>query len=60
MCYYLNVQFQGQRFNTAYGTVTLCKGPSGMQVEQKLLDLHTGRSLTDSDYTSAVLIQLTS
>ena len=27
--------------NTASGIVTLCKWPSGMQVEQGLLDLHT-------------------
>ena len=39
--------------NTASGIVTLCKWPSGMQVP---LDLHTGRSLTDSDYTDAVLV----
>ena len=35
--------------NTAYGIITLCKWPSGMQVEQ--LDLHTGRPLTESDYS---------
>jgi len=32
---------------------TLCKWPSGMQIEKELqfsLDLHTGRSLTESDY----------
>jgi len=31
MCYYLNVQFQGQRVNTciASGIVTVCKWPSG-------------------------------
>ena len=27
---------------TASGIVTLCKWPSSMQVEQELLDLHTG------------------
>ena len=37
--------------NTASGIVTLCKWPSGMQVEQFLLDLHTGRTLTECDYT---------
>ena len=37
--------------NTASGIVTLCKWPSGMLVEQFLLDLHTGRPLTESDYT---------
>ena len=37
--------------NTASGIVILCKWPSSMQVEQKLLDLHTGRPLTESDYT---------
>ena len=38
--------------NTASGIVTLCKWPSGMQVEQEfILDLHTGRLLTESDYT---------
>ena len=37
--------------NTASGIVTLCKWPSGMQVEQELLDLHTGRPLTEGDYT---------
>ena len=35
MCCYLNVQFQGQRINIASGIVTLCKWPSGMQVEPK-------------------------
>jgi len=39
------------RINTAFGIVTLCKWPSDMQVEQFLLDLHTGRPLTESDYT---------
>ena len=39
------------RINTASGIVTLCKWPSGTQVEQFLLDLHTGRPLTESDYT---------
>ena len=34
--------------NTPSGIVTLCKWPSGMQVE---LDLHTGWSLTESHYT---------
>jgi hypothetical protein len=37
--------------NTASSIVTLCRWPSGMQVEKELLDLHTGRPLTDSDYT---------
>ena len=37
--------------NTASGIVTVCKWPSGMQVEQFLLDLHTGRPLTERDYT---------
>ena len=37
--------------NTASGIVTVCKWPSGMQVEKELLDLRTGRPLTDSDYT---------
>ena len=37
--------------NTASGIVTLCKWPSSMQVEQFLLDLHTRRPLTESDYT---------
>ena len=37
--------------NTASGIVTLCQWPSGMQVEQELLDMHTGRPLTESDYT---------
>jgi hypothetical protein len=36
--------------NTASGIVTLCNWPSGMQVEQELLELHTGRPLTESDY----------
>jgi hypothetical protein len=35
--------------NTASGIVTLCKWPSGMQVEQFLLDLHTGRPLTENE-----------
>jgi len=53
--------------HTASGMVTPCKWPSGMQVEeflldlQFLLDLHSGRPLTESDHTRyAVLIQLTS
>ena len=33
--------------NAASGIVTLCKWPSGLQVEQE----HTGRPLTESDYT---------
>jgi hypothetical protein len=37
--------------NTASGIVTLCKWPSGMQVEKFLLGLHTGLPLTESDYT---------
>jgi len=36
--------------NTLSGIVTLCKLPPGMQVEQFLLDMHTGRPLTESDY----------
>ena len=36
----------GQFINTASGIVTLCKWPFDMQVEQELLDLHTGRPLT--------------
>ena len=40
--------------NTASGIVTLCKWPSGMQVEKELLDLHTGRPLTESDYTRCI------
>ena len=36
--------------NTASGLVTHCKWPSGMQVEQFMLDLHTGRPRTESDY----------
>ena len=38
--------------NTAACIVILCKWPSGMQFEKEfLLDLHAGRSLTESDYT---------
>ena len=37
--------------NTASGIVTLCKWPSGMQFDQELLDLHTGRPRTESDST---------
>ena len=37
--------------NTASGIVTLCKWLSDMQFEQDLLDLHTGRPLTEGDYT---------
>jgi len=37
--------------NTASGIVTLCQTPSGMQVEKFLLDLHTGQSVRESDYT---------
>ena len=36
--------------NTASVMVTLCHTPSGMEVEQQL-DLHTGRSVTESDHT---------
>ena len=35
---------------TASGIVTLCRWPSGMQVEKEL-NLHTGRPPTESDYT---------
>ena len=45
--------------NTASGIVTLCKQPSGMQVEQ-LLDLHIGHDYTTVTIPDAVLIQLTS
>ena len=41
--------------NTAFGIVTLSKRPFGVQVEKELkeflLDLYTGRPLTESDYT---------
>jgi len=37
--------------NTACGIVTVCKRPSGMPVDQELLNVHTGRPLTESDYT---------
>jgi len=37
--------------NTSSGIVTLCKWPSGMQVEEFLLDLHNRRPLTEVDYT---------
>jgi len=37
--------------NTESGIDTLCKWPSVTQVEQELLDLHTERPLTKSDYT---------
>ena len=38
--------------NTASGIVTLCRWLSGMQVEKEfLLNLHTGRPLTECDYT---------
>jgi len=37
--------------NTASGIVTLCQWLSGKHVEQELLDLHTGQSVTESDYT---------
>jgi len=46
--------------NTASGIVTLYKRLSGMQVEQELLDLHTGWPPTESAIPEAVLIQLTS
>jgi len=39
------------KVNTASVIVTLCKWLSGMQVQQELPDLHTGRPLTESDYT---------
>ena len=35
--------------NTASGIVTLCKWPSGLQVEQELFDLHTGQRVTIPD-----------
>ena len=38
------------KVNTASSIVTLCKCPSGRQIEQELLDLPTGRPLTESDY----------
>jgi len=56
--------------NTASGIVTLCKCPSGMQVEKELfesgmqvdkelfeflLNLHTGRPPTESDYTRSCI-----
>ena len=44
--------------NTASGIVTLCKWPSGIQVEQELLDLHTGRPLTESDYTRCCISKI--
>ena len=37
--------------NTASGIVTVSKWRSGMQFEQFMLELHTGKSLTESDYT---------
>ena len=37
--------------NTASGIVTLCKWPSGMQVEHFPLDLHTEGPLTENDDT---------
>ena len=37
--------------DAASGIVTLSKWPSGMQVEQEMLDLHTGWPLTESDDT---------
>ena len=36
--------------NAACDIVNLCKWPSGMRVERELLDPHTGRPLTESDY----------
>ena len=38
--------------NTASGIVTVCKWPSGMQVEREFpLDVRIGRPLTESNYT---------
>jgi len=39
--------------NTTCDIITLCYWPSGMQVEMEHLDLHTGRSLIQSDYISS-------
>jgi len=38
--------------------VTLCKWPSGMQVDQELLDLHTERPLTESVYTRCCIYSI--
>ena len=41
--------------NTASGIATLCKLPSGMQVEQELIDLHTDGNLQRVTIPDAVL-----
>ena len=41
--------------NTASGKVTICEWPSGMQVEQEFLDLHTRQPLTESDFTRSCI-----
>ena len=41
--------------NTASGMVTLCKWPSGMQVERLPLDLHTGRPVAECDYNRSCI-----
>jgi len=37
--------------NATSGIFTLCKWPSGTQIEKFLLDLHTGRPLTEGENT---------
>ena len=39
------------RIKTASGIITLRKCRSSMQVEKELLELHTGRTLMESDHT---------
>ena len=42
--------------STAFGIVSLCKGPSGMQVEQFLLDLLPDGHLQRVNVTDAVSV----
>ena len=43
--------------NTATGIVNLCKWPSGMQVEQELLDLHTASKLPAGNILGCLIPQ---
>ena len=45
------------RFNTAYGVVPSVSDRLVCRLRGNLLNLHTGRSLTDSTITDAVLMQ---
>ena len=49
--------------NTVSVVVTVCKWPSSMQVKREVqlqfpLDLHTGRPLTEGEYTSCCISKI--